>query len=140
MESDKFFKIVSEFANVIHIRPQGNWTDEVAEQYGEEMRSKFKHAVDEMHTKKRKFIVLANMSDFHIKGQKTRDLLTELMKTSVGNEYFHRTVQVVPDPATREEIKQSSKNAGQEGVKFVVESLDEANKKIMEIKRELLKL
>ena len=60
------------------------------------------------------------------------------MKISVGNELFFRTVQVVPDPVTRMEIQGSSMKAGQKNVKFVVESVDEANAKILELKKELI--
>lgn len=139
MESDKYFKVVSEFGNVIHIKPQGNWTDEIAEKFGQELKDKFSAAVEHMYERKRKFIVLANMSNFHIEGEKTSLLLTELMKISRNNEYFYRTVQIIPDSTTREEIKASSDNAGQQSIKFVVGSMDEANKKIVEIKKELLK-
>lgn len=31
MKSDRYFKIVSEFGNVIHIKPQGMWNDNIAE-------------------------------------------------------------------------------------------------------------
>lgn len=140
MESEKYFKIVSEFGNVIHIRPQGLWTDDVAEKFGEELKENFTSVVNEMHTKKKRFIVLANMSNFHIQGLKTGELLTELMKISVGNALFFRTVQIVPDPKTRREINASSVKAGQASVKFVVASVEEANAKILELKKELLRL
>lgn len=91
-----------------------------------------------MHGRGRRFIVLANMSDFHIQGEKTKLLLSELMKTSVGNELFYRTVQIIPDPKTRQEIQESSQKAGQQNVKFVVASVDEANAKIMELKKEMI--
>lgn len=138
MESDKYFKIVSEFGNVIHIKPQGNWTDEIAEKFGKELKDKFKHAVTDMEQRSRKFIVLANMSNFKISGQKTKDLLTELMKTSVSNPMFYHTVQVIPDAITRISIQESSEKAGQTKVKTIVASLEEANTKIIDLKKELI--
>ena len=140
MDSDRYFKIVSEFGNVIHIQPQGHWNNETADRFAAALKEKFKRAVDEMHAKGRKFIVLANMSDFHIEGEKTRELLTELMKTSVSNEFFYRTVQVMPDPATRKEIQVSAEKAGQSNVRFVVGTLEDANAKILELKKELIRI
>lgn len=138
MNSDLYFKIVSEFGNVVHIRPQGCWTDLIAEEYGDELKEKFTAAIAEMEKRKKHFIVLANMSDFHIEGEKTSKLLSELMKISVGNPLFYRTVQIIPSLKTRMEIKEASKQSGQTNVKFVVASVQEANQKIMEIKKQML--
>lgn len=140
MNSDLYFKIVSEYGNVVHIRPQGCWTDEIAAQFGNELKEKFSAAVSGMENKQKHFIVLANMSDFHIDGEKTSLLLTELMKISGGNPYFFKTVQIIPSVKTRLEIKEASKKSGQANVKFVVADMKEANQKIMELKKELLNM
>ena len=140
LASDKYFKVVSEFGNVIHINPRGSWNDEIAREYGQELKDKFSKAVDEVAARGRKFIVLANLSDFHIEGEKTKILLSELMKISVGNPMFFRTVQIITDPRTREEIMESVKRAGQENVRVIVGSMEEANLAIMDLKKELIRM
>ena len=52
---------------------------------------------------------------------------------------FYHTVQIIPDPVTRLSIQESSIKAGQTKVKTIVASLEEANKRIAEIKLKMVK-
>ena len=134
MDISEYFFIVSTKDSVFHFQLKGLWTEKVAVQISTQMIAMFKKGVDSMGGKR--FLVLADLSEFQPPSQQAKDTVTQTMKYAKEHNLY-KTVEVMPSALARLAIQQSAQATGQDDFRVVVSTVEEAWMAINKLKPSL---
>ena len=130
----EYFRLVSVNDNVIHIELKGFWSDDVMDQFSEEILGTVTRAYESLRGKRP--ILLADWTESPIFGSKAEEHLAESVK--VFKQYNgYKVIEVVPKTLVKMGLRKVAAQTGEEDFRIAVNTLAEAWDVIEELQKDL---